>query len=190
MATLVFTTTSSPRSQTTSDLFRQYKLLSQTSAPVRDAALHPVSSPTSFASIFAPQVLVLKMQSLLTSAEYDASKGVNFQGVIGAKPIVNSLFRPPPVIVSFGKDNLKDSVQAQMLAIGFRKESQARRQFYKGEATGPALLQCAQMGADLDAHAPYGTCNIRGFSAFNTVQNLFLTAASKNQTMRSRHTKE
>jgi hypothetical protein len=132
---LVYTSVTAPRSQATSEYFIQYGIHGEIAVPIREVSITATSRTESFAMMLWSHVISTTVQALLYNTAFDIQNGVVFKSVLPAPGKVKDIFSYPEMIVSFGRDNLKEGIQAVMSGLGFRKEAVGRRTYYQGPSS-------------------------------------------------------
>jgi len=175
---LVFSSATAPRSQATSDTFRQYGITGEVASPIREVAIAPVSRPRGFMWTFLSQALAFAIQTAFFKIEDHKFSGLIFKSILGKNSPIPDIFSTPDIVVSFGKDDNKEDIQSMMAAYGFRKESSGARHYYRGQGNVSNVQNMVQKGGSMDAYAPYGATNIHGYSALKNIQKILLAACS------------
>jgi len=62
---------------------------------------------------------------------------------------LKDFFTPPDVVVSFGGGNLSEQVDVKMTQMGFRKDSQGRRAFYRGSLSKDKIPSILELGSKI-----------------------------------------
>jgi len=175
MNSLVFTTIPSPRSQATSDTFRQYGITGEVATPISGCAIVPASRPTGFFLTLLPQIICQAVQAGLLALSSLPFNGMVFRSVLMAPSPLKEILTIPEICVSFGRDNMKESIQSLMVGLSFRKESSGQRHYYRGHPTPDGIISIVEAGGAMDTFAPYGATNIHGYSALRNIQKILLT---------------
>jgi hypothetical protein len=127
---------------------------------------------------FLSQALAFAIQVAFFKIDDASFNGITFKSILGKLSPIPEIFTTPDIVVSFGKDDNKEDIQAKMAAFGFRKESSGARHYYRGQANVSNVQQIVQHGGSMDAYAPYGATNIHGYSALKNIQKILLAACS------------
>jgi len=173
---LIYTANRSPQGQATSEGFAQHGISGLIASPLGDVAIHPVPTYTGFFPTITFLIAIIAMvQSLITNAIVTIKGGLGFTTIVKYVTPVASIFSFPDVVVSFGKDNAKEMIEGKLQSIGFRKEVQGRRTFYRGQLTPANQSALFALSPQLDTYAPFGAVNIAGYFALKNLQTILLT---------------
>lgn len=177
MNSLFFTSLPSPRSQATSDIFRQYGITGEIAAPIRECRVSPVSVPTTFLGRILPPVIINAIKVAHFKSELTLA-GPSFKNVLNEPVRLHEIFLYPDVTTSFGKSDMAEDIQAIMTSLNFRKESAQGRHYYKGPPNPDSIMKIAMRGGAMDTFAPFGATNFHGFSTLRNLQRLLLSVCA------------
>lgn len=176
---IIYTANRSPQGQATSEGFAQHGISGLIASPLGDVAIHPVPTYSGFFPTITFLVAIIAMiQALITNAVVTIKGGLLFKTIVKYTTPVSPIFSMPDVVVSFGKDNAKEMIEGKLQSIGFRKEVQGRRTFYRGQLTPANQSSLFALGPQLDTYAPFGAVNIAGYFALKNLQTILLTTCA------------
>lgn len=139
VSSLVYTSIRAPRSQATSEHFLQYGLSGEIAAPIRDVSITAPSRTSSFGGMIFNHVVAAAIQAFLLGKAICLNNGPIFKSILPSVDKVKGIFPFPEVVVSFGRDNLKESIGNALSPLGFRKESVGNRAFFQGLASPDSI---------------------------------------------------
>jgi hypothetical protein len=132
---LVFTANPSPRSQATSEGFREQGRSWIGGLQIWEVAVNPV--PPESWSLLGLTSIIAYVYSVVALILGRAIKldGAQFTYIARYTTPVKNFFLYPDVVVGFGKDSNNETLVGKLQSLGFRKESAGRRIYYRGPTT-------------------------------------------------------
>jgi len=146
---LVYTSIQLIRQQASSDLFKTFGNPGQAPTIVSNCGVYPLSytqDPTDIASIVNNFGRCLAAP--LRKSPIPLSGDLKYN-ITRAPSDLKDFFTPPDVVVSFGGGNLSEQVDVKMTQMGFRKDSQGRRAFYRGSLSKDKIPSILELGSKI-----------------------------------------
>jgi hypothetical protein len=91
---LISTSLSSPRSQASSETFKQYGVTGEIAAPIRECRITAASTPTSITSLFLPQIIVAAIQASFLKTDLVLG-GPTFHSILNVARGLREIFTYP-----------------------------------------------------------------------------------------------
>jgi len=176
---LIYTANRSPRGQATSESFPQHGISGRIASPLSEVAIYPTKLSTSFfLTVTYIAGIIAALFALIAKSSVSIKGGLGYSSIISYISPIKPIIPYPDLIVSFGKDNMKEAVEAKMQSLGFRKEIKGRRIFYRGPTTHENVLTILKMNPDIDTYAPFGAMNIMGYFSMKNLQTILLNVCA------------
>jgi len=110
VSSLVYISICAPRSQATSKYFLQYHLSGGIVALIKEVSITATSRISSFGGMIFNHVVAAVIQEFLLGKATCLNNGPIFRSILPAVDKVKGIFPFLEVVVSFGRDNLKESI--------------------------------------------------------------------------------
>jgi len=132
---LIFTANPFPRSQATSEGFREQGAPGLIASKLGEVAIVPVVPPT--ANLYLRLSIIGYISALLSLI---LKRAINlgtstYAYIAGFTSATKNIFIFPELVVGFGKSGNNETLVGKLQSLGFRREATGRQQYYRGQAS-------------------------------------------------------